>query len=378
MDHGANVGPNSIELPSPNDSPQPISRKPSPVRRRPPQRPHILNNPNVLVEGEFSSGGGSNGQPVSSNEPIVDQDPFIRTSNGRGTTTLNPFSNYNSVGLSSVADIESTRISSLSPNEPTNHSPPSIHSLADDLESNYNLNSNTDLFNYNNAVGGNTSPVANGQSSSSYSPSVETVSNNELNTTPYITTLTTEKSIIGSSSLNPVTESVVVSSVSSTVQTTTPATPVSSAVTTSSRTRDSSIRDNNNLGNVRRGRPRSGSNTRVDTTPQPIVQPKARVTSAPVTRSPSVTSTSNKQASSGSSSADSEPIVWEPSSNKVTCNRRGVHSHPQSCGQFVVCAPSKGEIKSIVNHCPAQQVFVKEVGRCKPGDRNTCKPFLKA
>ena len=69
---------------------------------------------------------------------------------------------------------------------------------------------------------------------------------------------------------------------------------------------------------------------------------------------------------------------WQVSRTKRSPSLLGVYVHPQSCAQFVVCAPSKGSIKAIQHHCPAGQVFVKEVGRCKPGDRNTCLPTAKA
>ena len=317
--HVINHGPNSIEVPSLSDSPpEPtiISRKPSPIRRRPPQRPHILNNPNAIVEGDYSN------QPATSDL----EDPFVRNnhlSTTRGTT-LNPFSSYSSssVGLSSLsmaAEHEPTRISSSTSSE-AKHSP-SIHSLADDLESNYNLHSgggNTDLFNYNNAVS-NTSPVAH-----SHSPSAET-SPNELNTTPYLTTYTTERTIIHHSS-NPVTEP----AISSTVQTSTqsPSTYLSSSLATSA---SPSIRGaaGGNLGlsnsGARRGRPRGNSRI-VETTPQSIARqtPKRIVASAPVTRAPIISSPAVTPASKPPGSvADGDPITWSQADNKVTCNRRG-------------------------------------------------------
>lgn len=375
LDNGVNlnvnIGPNSIEIPSMNDSPpEPtiISRKPSPIRRRPPQRQHILNNPNALVEGEFSN------QPTSSEI----EDSFVRNQKNNNNrlsstraTTLNPFSSYNSVGLSSVsaaADIESTRISSSS-NQPinSNNNGPSIHSLADDLESNYNSNNNgnSDLFNYNI---GNTSPVVTHDHSAT-SDNTNSAVSNDLNTTPYLTTIT-ERSIV-SHSLNPtVTESII----SSTIQTTTQS-PSSTFITSSLATTASPLKVTSNNGNnlnIRRSRPRTNSNSRnADTTPQPKQAQPKRVTNSPVTSAPSVRSNSG-------SSDSGEPITWDQTNNKVTCNRRGVYIHPQSCGQFVVCAPSKGSIKTIQHHCPAGQVFVKEVGRCKPGDRNTCLPTARA
>ena len=321
--HVINHGPNSIEVPSLSDSPpEPtiISRKPSPIRRRPPQRPHILNNPNAIVEGDYSN------QPAAGDL----EEPFVRhnhLSTTRGTT-LNPFSSYSSssVGLSSLssaADVEPTRISSSTSSEANNS--PSIHSLAEDLESNYNLHSgggNTDLFNYNNAVG-NTSPVAH-----SHSPAYET-SPNELNTTPYLTTYTTERTIINHSS-NPVSEP----AVSSTVQTTTqsPSTYLSSSLATSP---SPSIRGGaGNLGlansGARRGRPRAHSNLRIaETTPQSIIPkqtPKRIVASAPVTRAPINSNpavTSAPASKPTNSVVDGDPITWSQADNKVTCNRRG-------------------------------------------------------
>ena len=339
--HGLN-GPNSIEVPSLSDGPEAtiISRKPSPIRRRPPQRAHILNNPNALIEGEFNS---NTNQPSTSSDL---EEPFIRnnhlSSTSRGTT-LNPFSTYtNSVGLSSIssaADVESTRISSLpssSSLEPNNHyhNNPSIHSLADELESNYNFNNNnnnnngnTDLFNYNNAVGGNTSPINNNQS-----PSLHSEINHDLNTTPYLTTTERSNSLV--------TESII----SSTIQTTTqsPSTHLSSS---SLATTASSIRSgnsNNNFGGVRRGRPRTSANTQ---TPQSIVQPKHQTQPKRIVQIPAVTKSSiiasnpavvavtsapSIKPQSSSVASDAEPITWDQANNKVTCNRRGVYVHPQS------------------------------------------------
>lgn len=364
--HVINHGPNSIEVPSLNDSPpEPtiISRKPSPIRRRPPQRPHILNNPNAIVEGDYSN------QPTTGDL----EDPFVRNnhlSTTRGTT-LNPFSSYSSssVGLSSLssaADHEPTRISSTS-SEANNHSP-SIHSLADDLESNYNLHSgggaNTDLFNYNNAVG-NTSPAAH-----SHSPSFET-SPNDLNTTPYLTTYTTERTIINHSS-SAVTEP----AISSTVQTTTqsPSTYMSSSLATSP---SPSIRGNNlnNLSNsgARRGRPRTHSNQRiVETTPQsiqPKQTPKRVAASAPVTRAPVISNpvTSAPATKPAASAADGEPITWSQADNKVTCNRRGkqtlifytnifLMSVISNCNRSPRCLRAPTKLRPVRGLCPIERL----------------------
>lgn len=372
LEHHSLTGPNSIEIPSLSDSPpEPtiISRKPSQVRRRPPQRPHILNNPNVLVETDYNNNNLNTNNYPHHNQPSIDlEEPIVHsnhlsTTSNKGTT-INPFSTY--TGLSSIADIESTRINHGSSSvEPSHHSNvPSIHSLADDIESNYDSR-NVELSNYN-SNNLNTSPVINNPSSLGR----ETNSNDPINTTPYLTTLTTEKSI---------------SSISESV-TTTPASTsyASSSVTTPapssslSPVRGSSFANNNSIrGGASRGRHRSNSNTRAfETTPQP---PKRATSSLPaVTRSPVVhhqpavtsaptASVSKSSATSSSDSSGSEPIVWDQATNKITCNKRGVHVHPQTCGQFVVCAPSKSQLKALVNHCPAAQVFVKEIGRCKPG-----------
>ena len=72
------------------------------------------------------------------------------------------------------------------------------------------------------------------------------------------------------------------------------------------------------------------------------------------------------------------PVEME--SGHVKCTRRGVFAHPGSCGQFVVCAPaSRGSLsyRSYMHHCPAEQVFVEEVGRCRPGNKEKCEVFTR-
>lgn len=72
------------------------------------------------------------------------------------------------------------------------------------------------------------------------------------------------------------------------------------------------------------------------------------------------------------------PVEME--SGLVKCTRRGVFAHPGSCGQFVVCAPaSRGSLsyRSYMHHCPAEQVFVEEVGRCRPGNKEKCEVFTR-
>lgn len=86
-------------------------------------------------------------------------------------------------------------------------------------------------------------------------------------------------------------------------------------------------------------------------------------------------------ASSGASGNEpTGPPVAMMDSGNIKCTRRGVFIHPASCGQFVVCAPaSRGSstYRSYVHHCPAEQVFVEEVGRCRPGNKERCEVFTK-
>lgn len=81
----------------------------------------------------------------------------------------------------------------------------------------------------------------------------------------------------------------------------------------------------------------------------------------------------------GEGTVPSGPPV-EMESGLVKCTRRGVFAHPGSCGQFVVCAPaSRGSLsyRSYMHHCPAEQVFVEEVGRCRPGNKEKCEVFTR-
>ena len=99
--------------------------------------------------------------------------------------------------------------------------------------------------------------------------------------------------------------------------------------------------------------------------PVPQPQPVATTTRAPriLTEEPVV---------------PSGPPVAMDNTGGVSCVRRGVFAHPQSCGQFVVCAPvSRGSssYRPYTHHCPAEQVFVEEVGRCRPGNKERCEVF---
>lgn len=75
---------------------------------------------------------------------------------------------------------------------------------------------------------------------------------------------------------------------------------------------------------------------------------------------------------------ESGPPVSIDSAGNAKCGRRGVHPHPGTCGQFVVCAPTSRtgkELRAFVHHCPAEQVFVVGVGRCRPGNKEKCEVF---
>jgi len=50
----------------------------------------------------------------------------------------------------------------------------------------------------------------------------------------------------------------------------------------------------------------------------------------------------------------------DPETGRLLCNRRGVFAHPNSCGQFIVCAPQSRAQKSLrpfEHHCPAEHIF---------------------
>lgn len=72
------------------------------------------------------------------------------------------------------------------------------------------------------------------------------------------------------------------------------------------------------------------------------------------------------------------PAVEMDPKGQLSCSRRGVYAHPENCGMFVVCAPSSRNAvtyRSYTHHCPAEQVFVEEVGRCRPGNKDRCEVF---
>lgn len=50
----------------------------------------------------------------------------------------------------------------------------------------------------------------------------------------------------------------------------------------------------------------------------------------------------------------------DPQTGRLVCNRRGVFAHPNSCGQFIVCAPqsrSQRLLRPFEHHCPAEHIF---------------------
>ena len=72
------------------------------------------------------------------------------------------------------------------------------------------------------------------------------------------------------------------------------------------------------------------------------------------------------------------PSVFSNTDNSLGCSKRGVFAHPESCGMFVVCAPAgrgKKGFRTLTHHCPADQVFVEEVGRCRPGNKDRCEVY---
>ena len=127
------------------------------------------------------------------------------------------------------------------------------------------------------------------------------------------------------------------------------------------------------LTNANSGRSRSRSRDQV-----PVVTPTARPTSAPTSTTPRSSRLRDEVDPSSELVDPSSPPVAMGNGGIVACTRRGVYAHPQSCGQFVVCAPlTRGSTKyrSYEHHCPAEQVFVEEVGRCRPGNKEKCEVY---
>jgi hypothetical protein len=124
--------------------------------------------------------------------------------------------------------------------------------------------------------------------------------------------------------------------------------------------------------------------TNLNTTPRPMNRGRERsrieVTTVRPTQRPTTPHVASAPAiDEEGASIPSGPAV-EMDSGSVKCTRRGVFAHPGSCGQFVVCAPvSRGSLnyRSYLHHCPAEQVFVEEVGRCRPGNKERCEVFTK-
>jgi len=158
-----------------------------------------------------------------------------------------------------------------------------------------------------------------------------------------------------------------------------PPTTTTTTTTTTSAPLPSAYREP--VSSTRRGRERSRQRSRV--TP-PLPADVAAVTPRPPRRTTSTTTTTITPPFVGSISSAIDEIGGPPvemeGSGTVKCTRRGVFAHPASCGQFVVCAPaSRGSTnyRSYLHHCPAEQVFVEEVGRCRPGNKERCEVFTR-
>ena len=109
----------------------------------------------------------------------------------------------------------------------------------------------------------------------------------------------------------------------------------------------------------RRPLPQPVPNSPPVTTQRPNRRPTATATEAPVTQFEG-------------------PAIFSENDGKIGCGKRGVHAHPNSCGMFVVCAPtsrSNKNLRALTHHCPADQVFVQDVGRCRPGNKDRCEVF---
>lgn len=118
------------------------------------------------------------------------------------------------------------------------------------------------------------------------------------------------------------------------------------------------------------------------TTARPTQRQRSRRPQAQLPREVPVQTTSRPRVVPSSEAASpidetGPPVVVDGAGN-AKCGRRGVHPHPGTCGQFVVCAPASRtnkELRAFVHHCPAEQVFVQGVGRCRPGNKERCEVF---
>lgn len=111
--------------------------------------------------------------------------------------------------------------------------------------------------------------------------------------------------------------------------------------------------------------------TPTTTTSQPRSSGR-RGTSPPLTSSTTVRTPSSRS----QSSEDGPPLDVLPD-NEIVCHRRGVFIHPTECNRFVLCAPvsrnTEQGLKGRILNCPANQIYLVDIGRCMKGDRSQCK-----
>lgn len=92
------------------------------------------------------------------------------------------------------------------------------------------------------------------------------------------------------------------------------------------------------------------------------------------------------------SPADDEPIapsartdqsgpgaLVDQQTGSLVCTRRGVFAHPNSCGQFIVCAPqsrSQRSLRPFEHHCPAEHIFHVSIAQRERSKRARATPNL--
>ncbi|XP_013779449.1 mucin-5AC-like [Limulus polyphemus] len=121
----------------------------------------------------------------------------------------------------------------------------------------------------------------------------------------------------------------------------------------------------------------STTSTTTTTTPRPST--RSITTTSTTIATTTKTSRPIKRRRTTTTTTTTTPELVGPSvianGEDIECLQRGLFRHPHDCGRFVVCAPSdtEGYFRSFVHKCPADRIFMEEIGRCTFGDKDNCQ-----
>ncbi|XP_076310082.1 uncharacterized protein LOC143225125 isoform X2 [Tachypleus tridentatus] len=121
----------------------------------------------------------------------------------------------------------------------------------------------------------------------------------------------------------------------------------------------------------------STTSTTTTTTPRPYSRPITTTSTTIATTTKRFRPTKRRRITTTTTTTTPElagpPVI--ANGEDIECLQRGLFRHPHDCGRFVVCAPSdtEGYFRSFVHKCPADRIFMEEIGRCTFGDKDNCQ-----